>query len=275
VFKSSGFEGVAQIRLAEEIFPTCRVVIRRDRNESACRVYGPGNVILIKAVIVAVHCSVSNVQIADLLLKCARDQMHICIYFAVVGVAVIGRDRNIGRFVLERCNAAVRGSLVSEKLICKCEARIVAGRECERRSNAIPAEFYEIPETIRSLRQTIDTKRELVIYRLIYICSRSEIAKRPSLHRYLARWRKRSFLGHAVEDAASASAPEDKSIRAADDLDALKIVGVAQILNIVANAVHKKIRTRALPADDYLVAVILALVCRDTWLIPNDIAYRR
>src|SRR5205823_4513458 len=80
------------------------------------------------------------------------------------------------------------------------------------------------------------------------------------------------FLEHAVDDAAAATAPENHRVRAFEHLDALDVVEVAEILDVVADSVDEKVRARALPADDDLVAIELALMRNDTGNVADGLA---
>ena len=64
---------------------------------------------------------------------------------------------------------------------------------------------------------------------------------------------------HAVHDAARPAAAEDHRVRALQDLDAVEVVQVAVILDVVAHAVEEEVAGRAVAAQDDRVAVALAL----------------
>ena len=64
---------------------------------------------------------------------------------------------------------------------------------------------------------------------------------------------------HAVHDAARPAAAEDHRIRALQDLDAIEVVQVAVVLDVVAHAVEEEVAGRAVAAQDDRVAVALAL----------------
>src|SRR5262249_16775554 len=75
-----------------------------------------------------------------------------------------------------------------------------------------------------------------------------------------------------IDHAAAAAATEDHGIRPAQNFDALQVVEVAVILNVIAHSVEKEVGRRTGAANDDLIAVVLALVSSDAGRITYDIA---
>ena len=92
---------------------------------------------------------------------------------------------------------------------------------------------------------------------------KSKVARLPSQERALQRnFAHRlpvRLARHAVHDAACAAAAEDHRVRALQDLDAVEVVQVAVVLDVVAHAVEEEVAGRAVAAQDDRVAVALAL----------------
>ena len=70
---------------------------------------------------------------------------------------------------------------------------------------------------------------------------------------------KSSFLGHAVDDTAHASASEDHGVGALQSLHSIEIVKIAKVLDIVAHAIDEEVCRRAVAPDDHLVPIVFAL----------------
>ena len=62
--------------------------------------------------------------------------------------------------------------------------------------------------------------------------------------------RKPATLLHAVDDAAGAAAAEDHGVGSLERFDAIQVVQVAVVLDVVAHAVDEEVGRRAVAADD-------------------------
>jgi hypothetical protein len=92
--------------------------------------------------------------------------------------------------------------------------------------------------------------------------------------RELARRRPAGPFGDAVDDAAAAAAPEDHRIGAFEDLDALGVVEIAIVLDVVAHAVDEEVRGRGIAAQRRRIAVAFALAHGHAGHVAHDIGHR-
>ena len=107
--------------------------------------------------------------------------------------------------------------------------------------------------------QAIDAERQLIVDRLSDIDRHTLAAEAAGADLHVATRYAVRLLGHAIDDAAAAAAPEYERARALEDLDRLNVVEIAIIFRVVAHAVGVEIRGRRLSANCDLVALPLAL----------------
>src|SRR5262249_8325157 len=79
------------------------------------------------------------------------------------------------------------------------------------------------------------------------------------------------LLQRAVEQAPARGASKRNRARSLQDLDALGIVEIAEVLHVVAEPVDVEVRARIHAADDKLVAVAFALVDVDARHVARDV----
>jgi len=80
-----------------------------------------------------------------------------------------------------------------------------------------------------------------------------------------------SFLQRAVDQATAGSTPEGQRARSFQDFDALRVVEIAEILDVIAKAVDVEIGAGVDAADHELVAIALALVDGNARDVAGDV----
>src|SRR5437016_10816938 len=153
--------------------------------------------------------------------------------------------------------------MVVEIFVAERDLGAVVRAERDLRIDAVALDVHEFPVAVGILVHGVNSAGQVWADGLPEIDCRAFVEERPALQGHFADRRAVGFLEHAVDDAAAAAAPEDHGIRALEHLDALEVVEVTEILDIVADAVDEKVRARALPAQDDLVAIELALMRND------------
>src|SRR5205085_302536 len=79
------------------------------------------------------------------------------------------------------------------------------------------------------------------------------------------------FLANAIHQATAAAATESERIGCLEDLDAIDVVQIAEVLHVVARAIDKEVGARAVAANNDLIAVAFALVDGDARDIADSI----
>src|SRR5215472_6472497 len=79
------------------------------------------------------------------------------------------------------------------------------------------------------------------------------------------------LLKRAVDEPAAGGAAEGDRARSLQHLDALRVVEIAKILDVIAEAVDVEVGARIHAADDELVAVAFALVDVDARNVARDV----
>jgi hypothetical protein len=77
---------------------------------------------------------------------------------------------------------------------------------------------------------------------LIDVGTQPLVAVHPTLECQLADWIKHCLLHHPIDDAPCSAAAEDQRVGAFEGLDAVDVVNIAVVLDVVAHAVDKEVR---------------------------------
>src|SRR5262249_61198140 len=113
--------------------------------------------------------------------------------------------------------------------------------------------------------------RGVGVDRLADVESDAPVLVRAGLKRSLVDGLAVGVLEGAVEDAAAGAAAEGQHGRASDDLDALGVIQVAEVLDVVAEAVDEEVGAGVDAADHEFVAVAFALVDGDAGNVARHI----
>jgi hypothetical protein len=79
-------------------------------------------------------------------------------------------------------------------------------------------------------------------------------------------------LEHSVDHAAATTTPEDHGERPLQHFDGLRVIEVAESLDVVAHTVDEEIRRRPLAAESELIAMAFALLHRDAGDVEQRLA---
>ena len=162
------------------------------------------------------------------------------------------------RLVAVGRNAAVGGAAVVEIFVAEVDPRVVPADDRRGRIDAVAIEVDMVAEAVRRPRYIALTRTPAVA---LSGWSKSPVRRTPphcppSGQRAVGV--RRRPLQHPVDDPAAAAAPEDHRVGAFQHLDPVDIVEIAEILDVVANAIDEEVGGAAVAAKHDLVAIALA-----------------
>jgi hypothetical protein len=147
-----------------------------------------------------------------------------------------------------------------------------ARRVGEGRIDAVTFEVHELAIAVAVLVYRVEAACHGRADRITEIHGYPFVVELAALHEHLVNRNAVGFLEHAIDDAASAAAPEDHGIGAFEHLNAGDVVKVANDLGVVAEAVDKQVRVRPLPANDEIIAVAFTLMRNDAGHVADRLA---
>ena len=155
--------------------------------------------------------------------------------------------------------AAVGHPIVAKMLGGQLQARLRPQVDAEGRVHAIALELDTLPIALRILVHRIEPDAgrrappgpEVQRGATPLVRAQQQAAARMVLAVGLA--------GHPVDEATGAAASEDHRVRALQRFSALDVVNVADVLHVIANAIHEEIRSGAVAPEHRRIAVAFAL----------------
>src|SRR6267142_2830305 len=129
------------------------------------------------------------------------------------------------------------------------DLRPAARRERDRGRDAVSLKRDAVPETLRVLEYAVQPKRHGARQRLIDVRGQAPVTVRAGLERHVTGPHEPGLLRHAVDHASAAAATEHHPVGPLERLDALDVVKVAIVLDVIANAVDIEGGRRAVAAD--------------------------
>ena len=162
--------------------------------------------------------------------------------------------------------------MVVEVFIAERDPGAVVRSKRDLRIDAVALDVHEFAIAVGVLVDRIEAAGQIRAQGAAEVDGRAPVEERAALQREFLDRPAVGFLEHAVDDAAAAAAPENHRIRALEHFDALDVVEVTEVLDIVADAVDEEVRAGALPAQDDLVAIELALMWNDTGNVADRFA---
>ena len=147
-------------------------------------------------------------------------------------------------------------------LVAQPDARVVGGLQRHRRIDAVSLQIEIVPEAARVLVHAVDAHRRPGTDRLVDVRSCTLGVERAEGHGAFAKAVPVCLLSNAVDDAAAAAASEDHGVRPFENLDAVDVVEVAEVLDVIAHAIGEEVGRGVLAANGDLVAVSFTLARR-------------
>jgi hypothetical protein len=167
--------------------------------------------------------------------------------------------------------AAIGDAAVVEILVAQPHLGVRAHLVGERRIDPVAIEPVELPEAVASLVHGIQARGEVLVDGLAGVEGEAAIVPGAGLPRDLIYPLSVGLFKGTVEETTTRGATECDRARSLQDFDALRVVEIAKILDVVAEAVDEEVGARIDAADDELVAVAFALVHGDTRNVAGDV----
>src|SRR6185437_7927741 len=143
------------------------------------------------------------------------------------------------------------------------DLRAVVGCQRNRRIDAVTLEMVEVAEGVGAFIEDVQPRGDVLVDRLPRIQRDTAIAPGAGLRCRFIDARAVGLLERAVDEAATGSATEGNRGRPFQDLDALRVVDVTEILHVIAETIDVEVGTGINAADHQFVAIALALVHGD------------
>ena len=167
--------------------------------------------------------------------------------------------------------AAVGRAVVVEIFVAQPDLGVVVGLQRDGRIEAVALQMVEVAECVAALVEDVQARGDVFVDGLARIERDAAVAPGAGLSGCLISAYAVGFLERAVEKAAAGAAAEGQRARSFQHLDALGVVEIAEILNVVAEAVDEEIRAGVDAADHEFVAIAFALVDGDARHVAGDV----
>ena len=185
-------------------------------------------------------------------------EVHVDVGEAVLGIAEENTVEAAKRAVAAGRDAAIGGAAVVEIFVGEIDSRIGTERDAGGGINTIALEPDAAAEALAILIDAVDAEAGGRAERLIDIRGETDAALAVGSRGEFAIGLEARPFRDPVDNAAAAAAAEYHRIGAAEYLDPVGIVEVAEILDVVAQAVDKEISGGVVAAQRDLVAISLA-----------------
>ncbi len=173
------------------------------------------------------------------------------------------RGRIEARARADRGIAAVGGFLVMIIFEAELDRGVVVRLQRHGRIDAVALELVEVAKRVGTFVEGVETHGDVLVHGLPRVERDAAVAPGAGLGARLVARDAVGLLQRAVQHAAAGAAAEHQRARPFQNLDALGVVDVAIILDVVAEAVDEEVGAGIDAADDQLVAIALALMHRD------------
>ena len=157
------------------------------------------------------------------------------------------------------------------ELIAQLDRGIIGRLERDRGIEAIAFEVAILAERIAVFIKRIQTHGDVFIDRLTCVERDALVAVGSGLHHGLVDPRTVGFLQCPVDQPAAGAAAEDQRARPFEDFEALRVVEIPEILDVVTEAIDEEIGAGIDTTDHEFVAVALALMDGDAWNVARHL----
>ena len=158
-------------------------------------------------------------------------------------------------------------------LIGQRQRQALAVAPSDRGVHAPALDIDEVPETLRPLIETDNPGRVRRIQRLAQIKAVALVRPRSEFGGDGPVARPIGLFRHAVDHPATAAASKDHRVGALQHLDPLGVVKIAEILDVVADAIDEEVGGAGVAPDGRRIAVTLALAHADPRHIAHHIGH--
>lgn len=266
VFDAAGVGGKDQVGLVEGIVADGGVIIGLDADRRAGRIDTGREDVLVELVIIGDARAVAKGHtVVEPVLDKGLEGVDLGEGRAARRVAeegrTVGRDRVAGAAGGNAVagDATIGDALVLVELIADGDQGSVAGAEGEGGVEALALIGHAVAIAGRVFVQAGNAERDFAGQVMAEIDRRALLFERPQLHVQAAEFGEVGDLGDAVEQAAGAATAEDHGVWPLEGLDPFNIIGVAIILDVVADTVNEEVGGVGVAAEDETIAVALSL----------------
>ena len=271
---AAGVHRPGQVGLVEQVGALGSVVVGANRDRPGRRHRARREHVLVELVVFGKAAAVAQRHaVAKVMVDDGREGIDANPGRAQFGIAEEGRHAGLERAAVLGGDAAVGGTVVAEMFVAEDDAGVGAGADREGRVDAGALDADAVAEALRILDHCIDAEGHAGIDRLAHVHGCAPVVPRAQRQRTAADRVPLRLLADTVDDAAGAATAEDHRVRAEDRFDAVDIVEVAEILDVVTHAVDVKIAGRVVAAEDSRVAVAFALRWRHAGHVTHHIRH--
>ena len=167
--------------------------------------------------------------------------------------------------------AAIGGAFVVKIFVRELDLGGVVRLQRHGRIDAVALDLAEIAERVGAFVEGVEAHRHVFVDRLSGIERETPVVPGAGLRARVIDPGAVGFLERAVEDAAAGATAEGQRARSLQDLDALRVVEIAEILHVIAKTVDEEVGAGIHAADDEFVAVAFALVDGDAGNVAGDV----
>src|SRR5215208_43333 len=126
--------------------------------------------------------------------------------------------------------------------VAQLDLRSITGLESHRRIDAVSLKLSEVAEGLALFVECIQPCCKILGNALVKVDSSPPIPERARLQRRLVHICPVGFLERAIDKPAARAAAEGQCTGSLQDFDALRIVEIAEVLNVIAETIDEEVR---------------------------------
>ncbi len=204
-----------------------------------------------------------------------RHQIHRRLGGALRRITEELAGNSLDRPTVEGGDPAIRDPGVVEVLVTGPQRRVRPNPDGHGRIDPVALDPYPIAVGIGVLVNPRGPDGHRLVQAPAHIGRQPPVVPRAVLQRHLGRRSPGGLTCDAVDDPADTSASEDHRVRSLQSFDAIHVVDIPEVLNVVADPVHEEVRCRTVAAEDGRVAVPLSLRDPDTRHVAGHVGHAR
>src|SRR6185369_843550 len=172
-------------------------------------------------------------------------------------------------------NTTIGNTTIVEIFVRELYCGFWTNNQCRSWINAITLEVYVVSETTGVFVKTVNPEGDFVAEWLIEIPREALVSERAALKRDFAQGSEPGLFRYAINDSTAAAATKQHRVWSFQSFDALDVVEVAIVLNVVTHTIDEEVGARAVAANDELITIVLALVRCDAGYVSDDFRQAR
>ena len=261
------------IGLVEDIGAVGPVVVRRNRDDGAAGIDSARIDVLVELAVIGDARPVAQHGAVHVVFNQDIEGGGIGIGGAVFGVSEKKAAGGVQRFPEIGWNAAVDRPGILEQFSAEHDAGIGIDAEGHARCEPAQAAADAVAETAGVFGHGVDPVSHVITPRIADIGLAAEEVGAAGLDGKCAVATAIGLFADAVDDAAGAAASENHRIRPFQNLDLADVVKVAEILDVIADAIRIEISGAGIAAHHRRITVAFALCHADAGHITQDVRH--